>query len=443
MRSLSAMDQRRDSMPVLSPSGSIGALAIGLASGCLSASGGEVTSTTSSPIQGGRLDTADSFVVGIVRTPRQGQAVLCTGALLAPNLVATARRCVADMEPIPVDCAQSTFGPVAPASELVVTTDALITPSSNTIPVDTILGPAGVDHPGVCGNDIALLILKTRVALPAYVVPVIDPPMTDHRAYSTTVTAVGYGVSSPTDVTGSSAGVRRSKRDVALYCIAGDPAFVDCSDSRALKTSLATPVVAGEFVSGDGSACDGDWGSSVFEQNSFDTGAPFSFGVLTRAGVSPDGQRCTEPIYSRFDAWATLLQDGAHQAAMASGYAVPAWATGPVTASPGPSHASPDGTPCQQSAECAHSSSCVSIDGQTFVCASRCANGACVDDVRCVAGYCFPRASSNQAQPEGGSACSVAVAPISDALHAWGAAAAVLAPAMLGFVRARAKRRRS
>jgi hypothetical protein len=421
----------------------IGALAIGLASGCGSAPGGEATSTTSSPIQGGRLDTTDSLVVGIVRMPGPGQATLCTGALVAPNLVATARRCVADIAPLPVDCARSTFGPVAPASELLVTTDAFITPSSRPIPVDTILAPAGADHASVCGNDIALLILKTRVALPAYVVPVVDPPMTDHRAYSTTVTAVGYGVGSPTDIAGSTAGIRRSKRDVALYCIAGDPAFVDCSDSRALETPLATPVVAGEFVSGDGSACDGDWGSSVFDQNSFDTGAPFAFGVMTRAGVSPDGQRCTEPIYSRFDAWASLLQDGARQAAMAGGYAVPAWATGPVSLPPGPSNASPDGTPCQQNAECALSSSCASIDGHTFVCASRCANGACVDGFRCVAGYCLPGGSSNQVQTKGGSACAVAATPISGSLHAWGAAAAVLAPAMLGIARARARRRRS
>jgi hypothetical protein len=239
-------------------------------------------------------------------------------------------------------------------------------------------------------------------------------------------------------VAGSTAGVRRSKRDVALYCIAGDPSFVDCTDSRALDYALATPVVAGEFVSGDGSACDGDWGSSVFEQTSFDTGTLLGFGVMTRAGVSADGQRCTEPVYTRFDAWVSLLEEGARQAAMAGGYGVPPWATGTPASGPPAATPSPEGAPCQQNAECALASSCVSIDGQNFVCASRCANSACADGFGCVAGYCL-QGAPNQAQARGGSACAVTIPP--GANDGWAAAVAMLAPAALRVLRARRRRR--
>ena len=116
--------------------------------------------------------------------------------------------------------------------------------------------------------------------------------------------------------------MRRIERNVALLCIPGDKTFLDCfSDPNA--PALLT---ASEFVSGDASSCEGDSGSGAFDQAAFDQGRPVGLGVLSRGSVSADLTTCIQPIYTRFDAWASLLVDAAHRAASAGGYAPPAWA---------------------------------------------------------------------------------------------------------------------
>jgi hypothetical protein len=59
-----------------------------------------------------------------------------------------------------------------------------------------------------------------------------------------------------------------------------------------------------------------------------------AFGVLSRGGVSSDGTTCIEPIYTRFDAWGSLIASTAVQAAAAGHYAVPVWAGGPEAGAP-------------------------------------------------------------------------------------------------------------
>src|SRR5204863_6953487 len=141
---------------------------------------------------------------GIVAEISGGQA-LCSGALLAPNLVATARHCVAA---IPsdgiVECPATRFGAVTSARNLVVTTDSDLSTATTGIAVSKVITPTASDQASVCGHDIALLILSKNVSLPSYVTPAIKPAITDHSAYSTTVTAIGYGVTSASDPTGAS-----------------------------------------------------------------------------------------------------------------------------------------------------------------------------------------------------------------------------------------------
>ncbi|HMF40335.1 MAG TPA: trypsin-like serine protease [Polyangia bacterium] len=284
--------------------------------------------SSGSPIQGGMNDGTHTFAVGILGQTSRGTA-LCSGALLAPNLVATARHCVAA---IPANgviaCPTTQFGALTPTSSLVVTTDSDIRTNATRFAVSQVIVPSAADQTAVCGDDVALLILSQNVSLPVYVTPVLNPPMTDHTVYSTTVTAIGYGVSSPTDMTGTTAGIRRIRQDIPLTCISNDKTFQDC------LPSLASEVTASEFVSGDGT-CEGDSGSNAFEQTNFDAGRWVSFGVLSRGGTS--GGMCVGAIYSRFDAWSALIIDAANQAATMGGYPVPSWAardggTGPVDA---------------------------------------------------------------------------------------------------------------
>ncbi len=294
--------------------------------------------TTSSPIQGGTTDTTHQFAVGVVQLAQQQQNMVafCTGVLLAPNLVATARHCVAMLASTTIDCSSSTFGPLYPANQVFVTTDTNITMNSLFHPVTSVIVPTGTDHTAVCGNDIALMILADNIELPQYAEPTITPPMTDAQ-YEHFVTAIGYGIDDPTDMTGTTAGTRRIKEDVKLICIPNDTAFTDCfSDPAARQVLTAT-----EFVSGD-STCEGDSGSGAFEQGNFDAQKWVAFGVLSRGGVSDDGKTCVQPIYSRFDAWGSLIVGAAQQAAKEAAtqgapYPLPAWAGGPPGADSGPS----------------------------------------------------------------------------------------------------------
>jgi MYXO-CTERM domain-containing protein len=307
------------------------ALVLACVASCSAApTAGEPVGATTSAIQGGTDDATHLFAVGVVQLAQEQQNMVafCSGVLLAPNLVATARHCVAELTSTTIDCMTSTFGALFPASDVLVTTDETITMRSNFVNVTQVIVPMGSGQTTVCGNDIALLILDRNVDLPEYVEPVIDPPMTSSQ-FEPTVTAIGYGIDTPTDMAGNTAGTRRIKENVPLTCIPNDTSFTDCfSDPNARQV-----LTANEFVSGD-STCEGDSGSGAFEQGNFDKGNWVAFGVLSRGGVSADGTTCEQPIYSRFDAWGSLLVDAAKQAvaqAAANGesYSLPTWAGGP------------------------------------------------------------------------------------------------------------------
>lgn len=304
------------------------------ASGCGPDRSAEMPGSSSHAIQGGSNDTTHSFAVGIVAQVSGGQA-LCSGALLAPNLVATARHCVAA---IPsdgvVECPNTRFGAVTAARNFVVTADADLSKVTTTVGVSKVITPSGSDQVSVCGHDIALLILSQNISLPSYVTPAIKPPITDHSAYSTTVTAIGYGLTSAADPNGDTAGVRRIKQQIKIACISNDKTFTDC------LPSMGSDVTASEFVTGDGT-CEGDSGSSAYDQANFDAGRWVTFGVLSRGGAS--GSKCLGGVYSRFDAWISLVTDAAMQAATMGGYAVPTWALSDDGGMAGPDGAVNDG----------------------------------------------------------------------------------------------------
>lgn len=273
-------------------------------------------SSIAGPIQGGTNDTTHTFAVGIVAQMNGGYA-LCSGALLAPNLVATARHCVAAVGDEAIICPQTKFGAVRAASTFAVTTDPDIDKATTQVGVRKVIVPSGSDQTSVCGNDIALLILSKNISLPAYVTPVLSPPMTNHSLYSTTVTAVGYGVTSPSDSTGSTAGLRRIKQGIKVACIPNDKNFTDCFPSHSGE------ITAAEFMTGNGT-CEGDSGSDAYEQDNFNAGRWVGFGVLSRGGAT--SSTCLGGVYTRFDAWSSLVIGAAKEAATAGGYAVPEWA---------------------------------------------------------------------------------------------------------------------
>src|SRR6266700_7123943 len=290
----------------LTMKGNAGALALALGtawiSGCNGEPSAEDVNASARAIQGGDNDTTHLFAVGILAQMSRGVG-LCSGALLAPNLVATARHCVAALPASGlIACPDTQFGAPTPTGNIVVTTDADVRTGAVQYGVSQVILPSGADQTSVCGPDIALLILSRNISLPAYVTPVINPPMDDHTVYSTTVTDIGYGVSSPMDTAGTTAGIRRIKQDVNLACNPNATGFANCFPSQ------ASQMTAAEFLSGSGT-CEGDSGSNAFEQTNFDAGKWVAFGVLSRGGTS--GGTCLGGIYPRFDAWGPLIIDAA------------------------------------------------------------------------------------------------------------------------------------
>ncbi len=385
-------------------------LSFGLIAGCSQSSpahGREElakTASTTQEIQGGTNDgAAHPYVVGICLGNRPNCGI-CTGTLILPNLVVTARHCVQQTNE-QINCATDTFGADEPVG-FVTTYDEIFQTTKNWHAVKAITVP---QPKGVCGNDIALITLKAPIpsseATP--VIPGVQYAMGDIDRYLPSFTAIGYGKISPAVPPASAQcftpdadyakcpGKRRIRQNISVVCIPGDeyiPCPTDADTLAALKES--------EFVAGDGT-CQGDSGSGAFETKSFGKGAPVTFGVLSRGGKSKDGTTCVSPIYTRLDKWRDLV---VQTATTASGNwtlypkPVPDWTiyvpppvdAGPPDSGPKKQTTSPNGTACADDSEC-KSKLCADV-GAGKACTEACDGtvtpSTCADGYTCEAAIC-------------------------------------------------------
>lgn len=259
----------------------------------------ERVGSTEQAIQGGTADgSAHPYAVGVCIDGSPGNcAGFCSGALILPNVVVTARHCVDHTTKV-IDCSTNpVFGP-RNTSMAITTNDKMNQGTIGWHDVKAVAVPPD-DH--VCGNDIALLVLDTLVpaseATP--IVPVVQYPMTDFNRWpARRVTAIGYGNTAPT---GFSAGTRRIRTGIHLECIPGDD-FIPCP----------ADFNPNEFFSGDGT-CEGDSGSSAFDDKSVVAGKPVSFGVLSRGGDNANPEAgtaatlCKGGLYTRLDKFRDLV----------------------------------------------------------------------------------------------------------------------------------------
>jgi MYXO-CTERM domain-containing protein len=222
---------------------------------------------------------------------------LCSGALILPNVVITARHCV-NSTPKIVDC--TTTPPVRFGAEegvnWITTYNRMDQTTIGWHQVDQIVVPT---DDRVCGHDVALIILHDLVpaAEATPITPGVQYPMGDRERYSSSFTAIGYGNTSPE---GFTAGTRRIRQNIPVVCIPEDP-YLPCP---------AGLVDVNEFFGGDGT-CQGDSGSSAYDTKTFLEGAPVSFGVLSRGGKSDDGTTCQGSLYTRLDKFRDFVVQGA------------------------------------------------------------------------------------------------------------------------------------
>ena len=265
------------------------ALPLLLVTGC---AGGESLERTRARIFGGALAPDDTAVIAVVNFSG-GQ---CSGSLITPQLVLTARHCVADTagKELQVLCGQTKFrAPDSAGAIFVVSLPEISNDPKDYRAVAEIRMPEGLPDE-LCGTDVALLRLKEPLTDIPPLSPRLDPPVADDEAYS----AVGFGVDE--SLQDKPSGVRKRLDGLAVSCSGGA-----CQDGE---------VRDNEWV-GSGGPCSGDSGGPALDA------AGQVIGVVSRGESG-----CTKPVFSDLATRSDWLKSEAARAADAARQERPSWA---------------------------------------------------------------------------------------------------------------------
>jgi hypothetical protein len=228
---------------------------------------GDPAASSAEPIINGQASDSSQNAVVLVLNDVDLGGYECTGTLLAPNLVLTARHCVSQTSDGGFACDQN--GNVSGTGGTVgadFTPGHIYVQTGVTRPANATAAQAHgtkIYHDGgtvLCNHDLALVLLDTKIA-GAVIAPV---RLDDTAVPDEQFTAVGWGVVSDQNLFPTT----RQQR-TGLKVIDVGPA---------VDTNLQVDVGPSEFVTGEDS-CEGDSGGPAFDAK---TGAVI--GVVSRGG---------------------------------------------------------------------------------------------------------------------------------------------------------------
>jgi secreted trypsin-like serine protease len=318
---------------------------------------------------GGAVQTSADQVEIVKGVPNRGRdpgviainianEALCSGTLISPRLVLTARHCVSNTaESLACPATSAQVFSDRRASDLSILVGDDISSAKTVARGQSLLTPGGAT---LCDNDIAIIVLDTDVDL---VKPV--PVGTHGPAKGTRVRSVGFGKSGDDDP----AGKKLLREHVPVLA-----------------------VTAAEFEVGE-STCNGDSGGPALDE---DTGE--ILGVVSRGGPTCEGGDVRN-IYTRVDAFSWLIDQAFAKVTGGSDEPADAGASSAKPPKRGTKSKPPSdvGSACQTAKDCA-AGICMEESDGTQYCSRPCGSGD-----RCPAHF---HCTAVDGLPSGTSACA-------------------------------------